>query len=73
LLKLDGMMMTYAGKQNSKKRHKIMIDFLQNFFEEKNVSEKWYNMLNNFKKTNVKKKGNISIGHMMVDALTVWS
>jgi len=45
LLKLHDLMMTQSGKAESEKRQKIMIDFLQNFFEEENADKKWFELL----------------------------
>ena len=47
LLKLKDMMMTKSGKQEAEKRHKIMVDFLRNFFEEEGATQ-WVDLLKNF-------------------------
>lgn len=49
LLKLRNMMMTKSGKNEAIERHKIMIDFLNHFFEEENVPE-WKDFLNDYLK-----------------------
>lgn len=42
-------MLTNAGKEEAKDRHKIIIDFLYNFFKEENASE-WIKYLDNYLK-----------------------
>ena len=41
------MMMTEAGKEEAKHRHKIMVSFLYHFFEEENVPE-WKEYLDHY-------------------------
>lgn len=47
LLKLKGMMMTEAGKEEAKHRHEIMVSFLYHYFEEENVPE-WKEYLDHY-------------------------
>lgn len=47
LLKLKGMMLTNAGKNESTKRHRIIVDFLYQLFDEENTFE-WKEMLRNY-------------------------
>ena len=50
LLKLKGAMQTNAGKIEAEKRHKFMVMFLKEFFDEVGASSKWGEILNNFDK-----------------------
>lgn len=47
LLKLKGMMLTNAGKNEATKRHQIIVDFLYQLFDEENALE-WKEMLSNY-------------------------
>lgn len=47
LLKLKNLMLTDSGKQESQKRHQIIVDFLYHLFEEENATE-WIEYLNNY-------------------------
>lgn len=49
LLKYKDLMLTNAGKEEAKERHKIIIDFLYNFFKEENASD-WIKYLDNYLK-----------------------
>ena len=50
LLKLKGAMQTNAGKVEAEKRHRFMVMFLREFFDEVDASNKWGEILNNFDK-----------------------
>ncbi len=55
LLKLKNMMMTEAACREAESRHKLMTDFLYQFFREENLPD-WAEYLHNFeKKTNGQK------------------
>ena len=47
ILKLKDLMLTESGKEESKNRHQIVVDFLYHLFEEENVPE-WTIYLNNY-------------------------
>jgi len=49
LFKIKSIMMTAAGKSEAQKRHKIMVDFLENLFTEENVSQDWFKLLDGFR------------------------
>ena len=49
ILKLKDLMLTDSGKEESKNRHKIVVEFLYNLFEEENAPE-WIEYLNNYLK-----------------------
>lgn len=51
ILKLKNLMLTKSGKEEAKSRHKIVVDFLYNLFQEENVP-KWTNYLNEYLKNN---------------------
>ena len=51
LLKYKNLMLTNAGIEEAKERHKIIVDFLYHFFKEENVSE-WIKYLDNYIKIN---------------------
>ena len=46
-LKLKDLMLTDSGKKEVLKRHKVMVEFLYNFFEEENVPE-WIDYLDKY-------------------------
>ena len=48
LLKLKDLMLTNAGKEESKRRHEIIVEFLKHYFEEENAIE-WLQLLENKK------------------------
>ncbi|MBR3697674.1 MAG: HD domain-containing protein [Clostridia bacterium] len=48
-LKLKDLMLTDSGKEESKNRHQIVVDFLYHLFNEENASE-WTEYLNNYLK-----------------------
>jgi len=52
LLKLKDIMMTSSGKKEAQKRHRIMVEFLQHFFEEENCDHKWFDLLEKFRGDN---------------------
>ena len=47
ILKLKNLMLTDSGKEESKNRHQIVVDFLYHLFDEENVPE-WTEYLNNY-------------------------
>ncbi len=47
ILKLKDLMLTEAGKEESKNRHQIIVDFLYHLFDEENASE-WTDYLNDY-------------------------
>lgn len=47
LLKYKNLMLTNAGKEEAKERHKIIVNFLYHFFNEENVPE-WIKYLDNY-------------------------
>ncbi len=49
ILKLKDLMLTDSGKEESKNRHQIVVDFLYHLFSEENVPE-WTEYLNNYLK-----------------------
>lgn len=49
ILKLKDLMLTDSGKEESKNRHQIVIDFLYHLFNEENAPE-WTKYLNNYLK-----------------------
>ena len=49
ILKLKDLMLTDSGKEESKNRHQIVVDFLYHLFNEENVPE-WTEYLNNYLK-----------------------
>lgn len=49
ILKLKDLMLTDSGKEESKKRHQIVVDFLYHLFNEENAPE-WTEYLNNYLK-----------------------
>ena len=49
ILKLKDLMLTDSGKEESKNRHKIVVDFLYHLFAEENASE-WTQYLDNYLK-----------------------
>ncbi len=49
VLRLKDLMLTESGKKEAIKRHKTMVGFLYNFFEEENVPE-WTEYLDNYLK-----------------------
>ena len=49
LLKLKDLMLTDSGKEESKNRHQIVVDFLYHLFNEENAPE-WIEYLNNYLK-----------------------
>jgi len=49
ILKLKDLMLTDSGKEESKNRHQIVVDFLYHFFNEENALE-WTEYLNNYLK-----------------------
>jgi uncharacterized protein len=51
LLKLKNLMFTEAGKKEALKRHKIMVDFLREFFREQGL-QNWMDYLEEFEKKN---------------------
>lgn len=50
-LKLKDLMLTDSGKKEVLKRHKVMVEFLYNFFEEENVPE-WIDYLDKYLEEN---------------------
>ena len=63
LLRLKELMMTDSGKEESIKRHNMMIEFLYHFFEEENVPE-WIEYLDNYLKANEKIINKIGRAHV---------
>lgn len=51
ILKLKGLMLTDSGKEESKSRHQILVEFLYHLFEEDDASD-WKAYLDNYLKTN---------------------
>ena len=51
LLKLKNLMFTDAGKKEALKRHKIMVDFLREFFREQGY-QNWIDYLEKFEEKN---------------------
>jgi len=49
ILKLKDLMLTDSGKEESKNRHQIVVDFLYHLFNEENALE-WIEYLNNYLK-----------------------
>ena len=49
LLKLKGLMITEAGKEEALRRHQLMVDFLYQLFDEEEASE-WKEYLDNYLK-----------------------
>ena len=49
ILKLKDLMLTDSGKEESKNRHQIVVDFLYHLFNEENAPE-WIEYLNNYLK-----------------------
>ena len=49
VLKLKDLMLTNSGKEESKDRHQIVVDFLYHLFNEENAPE-WTEYLNNYLK-----------------------
>ena len=49
ILKLKDLMLTDSGKEESKNRHQIVVDFLYHLFKEENAPE-WTEYLNNYLK-----------------------
>ena len=47
ILKLKDLMLTNSGKEESKNRHQIVVDFLYHLFDEENAPE-WTEYLNNY-------------------------
>ena len=47
ILRLKDLMLTDSGKEESKNRHQIIVDFLYHLFDEENVPE-WTEYLNNY-------------------------
>ncbi len=47
VLKLEGLMLTDSGKEESKGRHKLIVDFLYQLFDEENAPE-WIKYLDNY-------------------------
>lgn len=47
ILKLKDLMLTESGKEESKNRHQIIVDFLYHLFDEENADE-WTEYLNNY-------------------------
>lgn len=47
ILKLKDLMLTDSGKEESKNRHQIIVDFLYHLFDEENAPE-WTEYLNNY-------------------------
>lgn len=47
ILKLKDLMLTDSGKEESKNRHQIVVDFLYHLFNEENAPE-WIEYLNNY-------------------------
>lgn len=48
ILKLKDLMLTNSGKEESKRRHEIVVRFLKHYFEEENANE-WIKLLNQYK------------------------
>lgn len=48
LLKLKDFMLTRSGREEAGRRHKIMVDFLENLFEEDNATE-WMKLLEKYR------------------------
>ena len=55
ILKLKDLMLTDSGKEESKNRHQILVDFLYHLFSEENALE-WIEYLDNFIETREKVK-----------------
>ncbi len=55
ILKLKDLMLTDSGKEESKNRHQILVDFLYHLFSEENAPE-WIEYLDNFIETREKVK-----------------
>lgn len=49
ILKLKDLMLTNSGKEESKTRHQVVVDFLYHLFDEENAPE-WTEYLNNYLK-----------------------
>ena len=49
ILKLKDLMLTYSGKEEAKKRHNIVVEFLYHLFDEENARE-WTIYLDNYLK-----------------------
>jgi uncharacterized protein len=48
LLRLKGYMLTRSGREEAAKRHKIMVDFLENLFRENDATE-WMKLLEKYR------------------------
>ena len=51
ILKLQNLMLTNSGKEESKKRHQIIVDILYHLFDEEDTPE-WTKYLNEYLKNN---------------------
>lgn len=48
LLKLRSAMQTEVGRCEAERRHRFMVAFLNEFFDEVSADDEWYNLLKNF-------------------------